>query len=923
MEKCQSTHHRTHTLSLLGIACIFLITCNEKEHPLPFDKSAFLKECGISIEDLQLSPSVEDSLIEESLEYLSDTPYYPLLNSYKISKTDSIAKAICILNDSLRRVYISLDYNMEKKYMPSVLLDHFYVKAISSEEEPIDLIELTLSYAGKHERNIYDRISYRLDWSNDDARSTGIVSRTCYKWAKNINDTLALICLCHTILSDSTEQAYKRQLEYYSTGLNLSNKIKIRWPYDIYRVYDVVSDTINNYCRQDLIVDCAYYSLKIGEKSDYYADLLFQAIKCYPDEDSSVRQMGLLFVDVEKSPLFQRYKSLITKNRYSDAKELLDTILLIRRTTDNYSSEDPFSFLPPKPLPADSSDYGQYYNFFSIKERAGIVTFENARLFFLQKDPHYSSWLTQGFQECVWSMFPTGYAFRLSDYLKPEHKNYSSIPSIIPLQYNNNNSCDVVNAALFIKGTSDIIYRTLHSFLNNTKELGLTDYVQSVREGREPKRWSVILGDSVEDEKTADMMSEKIRLLIGDDLKVVFSECLYSYQDIISNLQESECAIEVLRVPPLDPDKDFEYKMAIMKPEEKMPIIIDLCSEEELMKQIKRQRGHYYDRRNHKLYNLLWKPIEPYVSDSRRIFIAMDGQTQLLNIKYLTGRDGKRIADKHEIYQLTSTKEIIRLHKEETNKPMSSIALFGGLDYDMDIESDKKQANLLAYRGVDSTIFRGSLDILPESKKEVVSIDSMAKRYGLDSSLFVSLDGTEEAMKSLPHHPVSILHVATHGFYFTKKEWDKGDTFFEVASKATDPLKRCGLLLSGGQNAWLGREIPKDREDGILTGYEISCMDLSSVDLVVLSACNTALGEISSQGVSGLQQAFKRAGVQTMIMALEPVRDDATQVLMTTFYSLLLSGMEKHEAFNTSINEMRESARYSNPSCWAPFIMVD
>lgn len=913
-------------LLLLGsIFCVFFIAC--KQTRPSFDKQAFLKECGISVEELLLPPSVEDSLITESLDYLSDTPYYPLLKSYQKTKSDSIAKAICILYDSLTRAYITWDYNLEKKQLFLDLFDHFYAKAISSEKQPLDCIELTISYAGKHEKDPYIN-----SLVNETFFSTGRISKTCYKWSREINDTLALICLCQIIPSDSTTQALKEELGYESVGLELSDTIKIEYAGKTYRVCDVISDTIHNDCRQSFLLHCAEISLQVCYNSDYYADLLFQAIKDYPYDDSDImRILGLKLVDIKESPLFFRYKSLTKQKKYDCARELLDSLYPLKLyplklNVEGTSREEPFGFLPNTPIPSDSTNIFQYDNFYSIHERDCIVPFEYGRMNFLQDNPIYSKWLMQGFQECVLRSFPSGYSWRITDYLKPEHKEYSSFSLLFPLQYNNVDSRDVMNASLFIKGTSNIIYRTLYSYLKSTKDLELTDYVQNVREGRVPTKWFVSFGDSteLEDTKIADKMSEKIRLLIGNNLKEIFSECLYSYKDILLNLHETECAIEVLRVPPLDPAKDFKYKMAIMKPEEEMPIIVDLCSEEELMKQIKKHKGHYYDKRNHELYNLLWKPIEPYISNCRRVFIAMDGQTQLLNIKYLTGKGGKRIADKYDIYQLTSTKEKIRINKEENYKEMSSIALFGGLDYDMDISSsDIPQGNLLAYRGVDSTIFRSTLPPLTASKKEVVSIDSVARHFGMESILCDSLSGTEEAVKSLSHHPVSILHIATHGFYFTKNNWDKGDTFFEVASKATDPLKRCGLLFSGGQNAWLGKEIPKDREDGILTGYEISCMDLSGVDLVVLSACNTALGEISSQGVSGLQQAFKRAGVQTMIMALEPVKDEPTQVLMTEFYSLLLSGMEKHEAFNMAINTMRESSEYSHPSCWAPFIIVD
>jgi CHAT domain-containing protein len=135
-------------------------------------------------------------------------------------------------------------------------------------------------------------------------------------------------------------------------------------------------------------------------------------------------------------------------------------------------------------------------------------------------------------------------------------------------------------------------------------------------------------------------------------------------------------------------------------------------------------------------------------------------------------------------------------------------------------------------------------------------------------------------------------------------------------------LLRSGLAFAGANSAWRGDSIPNNWEDGILTSQEISQLNLTHTDLVVLSACETALGDIKgSEGVFGLQRAFKMAGVQTLIMSLWKVPDTQTSQLMQCFYKYWLGGMTKHDAFKKSQNEIRKAN--PNPYYWAAFVMVD
>jgi CHAT domain-containing protein len=138
------------------------------------------------------------------------------------------------------------------------------------------------------------------------------------------------------------------------------------------------------------------------------------------------------------------------------------------------------------------------------------------------------------------------------------------------------------------------------------------------------------------------------------------------------------------------------------------------------------------------------------------------------------------------------------------------------------------------------------------------------------------------------------------------------------------PMIRSGLILAGAQQAWSTGKAPENREDGILTAYEISQMNLSNTELVVLSACETGLGDIEgNEGVYGLQRAFKIAGAKYLLMSLWKVNDQSTHELMTDFYQQWLEkGLSIPAAFRTAQSNMQK--KYPDaPYHWAGFVLVE
>lgn len=150
-------------------------------------------------------------------------------------------------------------------------------------------------------------------------------------------------------------------------------------------------------------------------------------------------------------------------------------------------------------------------------------------------------------------------------------------------------------------------------------------------------------------------------------------------------------------------------------------------------------------------------------------------------------------------------------------------------------------------------------------------------------------NGTEESFLRLHGRAPRLLHIATHGFYYTPLEAAKVD----YLKGYDDAMLLSGLVFSGCNHAWLGKPLPGGVLSGILQAEDIARMDLRGTEMVVLSACQTGQGRATAEGLYGLQRAFKKAGVGTIVMSLWAVKDRATQDFMTAFYEHLLKTAPK------------------------------
>jgi CHAT domain-containing protein len=407
-----------------------------------------------------------------------------------------------------------------------------------------------------------------------------------------------------------------------------------------------------------------------------------------------------------------------------------------------------------------------------------------------------------------------------------------------------------------------------------------------------------------------------------------------NWKDVQAKLEEKDVAIEFVEYPTLT--DTVKYAALVLRKGWQYPKMISLFRKDQINEFIKQDKNKIYTNGyvGKQIKKLIWNPLEDFISPGERVYFSPSGIIHQLAIENLPVNDSVTLGDRYQMHRLSSTKELaIRKPKEKNAKAV----LYGGLNYDLDAkemvaESQKyefeKNSSYLAMRGYQSdTIVRSGWKFLNGTKPEVDQINNLMKEKQYQVTEYTGETGNEESFKSLSGKREGIIHIATHGFFLPVEESRKNLFMMQrignqQPERATvEPMLRSGLIMAGGNKAWLGEKIPENIEDGVLTAKEISRMDLRGTDLVVLSACETGLGDVSSEGVFGLQRSFKQAGVQTLVMSLWEVSDKATSYMMTEFYSNLLSGKEKREAFLEAKQKCK--AKFPEPQYWAAFIMLD
>lgn len=486
----------------------------------------------------------------------------------------------------------------------------------------------------------------------------------------------------------------------------------------------------------------------------------------------------------------------------------------------------------------------------------------------------------------------------------------------------------------------------LYSELNNKRQILNTQYSKPLAE-------RLIDCDSLERESL-----EIERQLVSRTKEIgdYTSNLGITWHDVQNKLGEEDIAIEFLFYPVSQ--TTIAYAALSLCMNDTAPILTPLFTELEL----KNAEGIDGSYQNSIADSLIWGPLSFRLENKSHVYFSPTCELHRIGIEYLPSMERK------DCYRLSSTRELVTSKPE---KPIKSASLFGGIAYDSTytsvnsalpkINQNNENANLLENTNygviselaedvslkvnsdsgyIEDAINRGVFDYrtmrygvqsLKYSHPEVKEIFAMLDSIGIPCDTITGIQASEESFKALSGQHKSLLHISTHGFYYNNTEINNlNDRIRMTLGGDIKPthyedfmLQHCGLCFAGANQTFSGKSQPSDgQDDGILNALEIAQTDLREMDLVVLSACQTALGDISDgEGVFGLQRGFKKAGVNSILMSLWEVDDEVTSKFMIEFYRQWTSGKTKMESLKKAQSVIRQE--YPDPKYWAAFILLD
>lgn len=411
----------------------------------------------------------------------------------------------------------------------------------------------------------------------------------------------------------------------------------------------------------------------------------------------------------------------------------------------------------------------------------------------------------------------------------------------------------------------------------------------------------------------------------------------YKWEDLQKSLKKDEVLVEFFTMYNHHSDLGKLYFALILKKDYAYPVWTFLFEENDLNKILEDRRGdsEIYNQNNKKFYNLIWQPIDKYLKKHETIYFSPAENLHQISFSAIPTPDGRYLSEKYKLHRLSS---IINIMEKEQAEKIRDIALFGDIDYDL------RYDRIAAKRGVrqnDGDRASGPLkekpigerenwQYLPGTLHEIEEIKELAEQSGILVTSYSGDNALEDNFKNLSgSDSPQIIHIATHGFFYPNSEklyvsdlTSLAIERFNSFKNSNNPLYRAGLLFAGANHGWNGEKISYDIDDGILTAYEINNSYLPNTELVVLSACDTGLGEIrGSEGVYGLQRAFKSAGAKYLLMSLWKVSDKDTAEFMEVFYRNLFKTNSIYDSYIKVQTEMRRKY-YNEPKKWASFILL-
>lgn len=369
-----------------------------------------------------------------------------------------------------------------------------------------------------------------------------------------------------------------------------------------------------------------------------------------------------------------------------------------------------------------------------------------------------------------------------------------------------------------------------------------------------------------------------------------------TYNDVKAKLKDDEVLLDFADFKPLS--KPRQYVCFEIRRNQTRPKVHYVCNGAELDSLLSLEGGVwsnlYTGEAAADMARIVGRPLAAIIGDARTVYYVPSGVFHKLAIEAVPMGDEGAACDRYDLRRLSSARELLA-----PSRPLSSSTsqLYGGLNYDYGIAEPASGKRLKQF---------------PQSLKEVREISRL---MGGDNVTLLTGDlGVKSTFLGMDGHSPDVLHLSTHGYYYAPD-----DRNLPASLKGyDDAMSLSGLYLTGGNRGFLGLE----KGAGMLSAEEISHFDLHNLGLVCLASCHSGQGEVSSEGIYGLQRAFKKAGAGSIVMNLWEASDVATECFMTNFYTDLLTGSrDLRKAFRYARDQVRQ--KYPSPFYWAGFTMID
>ncbi len=564
------------------------------------------------------------------------------------------------------------------------------------------------------------------------------------------------------------------------------------------------------------------------------------------------------------------------------------------------------------------SKLGQIYYIKKDYNKA-ISILDETTTYYLSFIDNYFTWLSESEKSKFWRKIKSDFEFYNTLAFKFRNNKEELVENVYNFTLDTKalllNSSIQLRQAIVNSNDQDLIDKfTLWIFLREqlTAKLSYTD--EQLKE----------LGEATKDELEKEInilekeLSEKSVAFSESNKKRKKKKEKITWETVRDQLKPNEYAVEMIRYRYYD--KSFSdsiiYAALIISPETtKTPEVVIIPNGTDLEKKYVK-----YYRNTTKLglddkisYKHFWKPISEKIPKGATIYFSSEGVYNEINIESLRNANGNYVLDENNIVLVSNTKDLLNT-TSSSNIQLSDRAAFVGNPAFYDNNLTRTDHN-------NATVAQ-TVKQLPGAEKEVYLVNEFLKKKGWKTEVYLYENATEDTIKKIVSPRV--LHFATHGFFIEDNAQRDAsvNTGLDEQRAIINPLLKSGLLMTHAGEIMESKDVYDfNQESGVLTAYEAMNLDLSNTEMVVLSACETGLGDVQiGEGVFGLQRAFIVAGAKSVIMSLFKVSDEVTMQLMDTFYQKWIELGDKRQAFIEAKKEIRKK----NPEriYWGAFVMV-